>query len=96
MGGIFVEIFEEATIRVAPISEREAKAMVDELKGAQILQGARGQERFDIDALVEVILRISQLLVEFPRISELDINPLRINPENKKSGVALDARIILN
>lgn len=95
MGGIFVEIFKEATIRVAPISEREAKAMVDELKGAQILQGARGQERFDIDALVEVILRISQLLVEFPRISELDINPLRINPENKGC-VALDARIILN
>ncbi|MBT8360749.1 MAG: acetate--CoA ligase family protein, partial [Deltaproteobacteria bacterium] len=95
MGGIFVEIFEEATIRVAPISEREAKAMVDELKGAQILRGARGQERFDIDALVEVILRISQLLVEFPQISELDINPLRINPKNQGC-LALDARIILN
>ena len=95
MGGIFVEIFEEATIRVAPISEREARAMVDELKGSQILQGARGQQKFDIDSLVEVILRISQLLVEFPKISELDINPLRINHENKGC-VALDARIILN
>ncbi len=95
MGGIFVEIFEEATIRIAPISEREARAMVDELKGAQILKGARGQERYDIDALVEVILRISQLLVEFPQISELDINPLRLNHENKGC-LALDARIILN
>lgn len=73
MGGIFIEIFEEATISVAPISEREARTMVDELKSSHILQGARGQHKFDIDSLVEIILRISQLLIEFPQISVYSI-----------------------
>ncbi|MBU2645091.1 acetate--CoA ligase family protein [bacterium] len=94
LGGIFVEIFEQATLRVAPISAAEARAMVEELHGAQILMGARGSKRFDIEALLDAILRISQLLVDFPQIEELDVNPLRIFHENEGCS-ALDARIIL-
>ncbi|MEA1978339.1 MAG: acetate--CoA ligase family protein [Chloroflexota bacterium] len=94
LGGIFVEIFEESVVRVAPISHREALEMIESLRGAQILQGARGHKRSDIEALVEAMLRLSQLLVDFPEIKELDINPLRVFHE--RGGCrALDARMIL-
>ena len=94
LGGIFVEIFEQATIRVAPISEQEAQAMIEELSGSQILFGARGQKRFDIGAIVDTLLRVSRLLMDFPEIRELDINPLRIFHEGEGC-LALDARMIL-
>lgn len=94
LGGIFVEIFERASMRIAPISKSEARAMIEELSGAQILMGARGQKPFDIESLQETVLRLSQLLVDFPQIKELDINPLRIFHE-KEGCSALDARIIL-
>ena len=94
MGGIFVEIFEEAVLRVAPVSRAEAYGMIEELKGSQILMGARGGKRFDIDAVVDAILRVSQLLVEFPQIRELDINPLRVFHDGEGC-TALDARVIL-
>jgi len=94
LGGIFVEIFEQATIRIAPISKHEARAMIEELSGSQILFGARGQKRFDIDAIVDTLLRVSQMLMDFPEIKELDVNPLRIFHEGEGC-LALDARILL-
>jgi len=94
LGGIFVEIFEQATLRIAPISRKEAFNMIEELGGSQILMGARGGKRFDIEAIVDAILRLSQLLVDFPQIKELDINPLRVFHEGDGCS-ALDARIIL-
>lgn len=95
MGGIFVEIFEQASLRVAPITKTEAHAMLDELSGIQILKGARGGKPFDLEAAVDAILRLSQLLVDFPQIRELDMNPLRIFHETEGC-CALDARMILN
>jgi len=94
LGGIFVEIFKESNIRVAPISRREAKAMLESLRGYSILTGARGIKPADIDAVVDAILRVSQLLVDYPKIQELDINPLRVFHEGEGC-VALDARIIV-
>jgi acyl-CoA synthetase (NDP forming) len=94
LGGIFVEIFEESQVRVAPISRREAREMIQGLRGYQILAGARGHKPADIDALVETLLRLSQLLTDFPEIKELDINPLRVFHEGEGCR-ALDARIIL-
>jgi acetyltransferase len=94
MGGVFVEIFEEVALRVAPIGRREAVAMIEELRGAPILMGARGHRRSDIEAVTDVILRLSQLLCDFPEIQELDINPLRVFHE-PDGCQALDARIIL-
>ncbi len=94
LGGIFVEIFEEASVRVAPITQRDALEMIDELRGAPILRGARGHKPSDIEAVVEALLRVSQLLSDFPEIRELDINPLRVF--HRPGGCcALDARIIL-
>jgi acetyl-CoA synthetase (ADP-forming) len=95
LGGIFVEIFEESVVQVAPISHREALGMIESLRGAQILKGARGHKQSDIESVVEALLRLSQLLCDFPEIKELDINPLRVFHENDGCR-ALDARLILN
>jgi acyl-CoA synthetase (NDP forming) len=95
LGGIFVEIFEESQLRVAPLARRTAVEMIENLRGYQILTGARGHKRVDIDAVVETLLRLSQLLMDFPEIKELDINPLRVFYEGEGCR-ALDARILLD
>ncbi|MBN1222100.1 MAG: acetate--CoA ligase family protein [Candidatus Aminicenantes bacterium] len=94
MGGVYVEVFEEVALRIAPISRLEAESMIEELRGAPILKGVRGHKRSDLEAVVDVILRVSLLLSDFPEIKELDINPLRVFHENEGCQ-ALDARIIL-
>ncbi|MGM0717616.1 MAG: acetate--CoA ligase family protein [Halobacteriota archaeon] len=81
LGGIFVQIFEDTSFRVAPVSEREARAMTAEIQAAPMLRGARGRTPADIDAVVETIQRVSQLVTDFPAIRELDINPLVVSPE---------------
>ncbi|GAB7017654.1 acetate--CoA ligase family protein [Halostagnicola bangensis] len=81
LGGIFVEILEDTSVRVAPIGESEAREMVDDLTAAPLLAGARGREPADIDAVVESIQRLSQLVSDFPAILELDINPLVAGPD---------------
>jgi acetyltransferase len=94
LGGIFVEVLEEVSLRVAPITHQEALEMIDELRGAPILKGARGHKPSDIQAVSEALLRLSQLLIDFPEIRELDINPLRVFQENNGCR-ALDARIMI-
>jgi acetyltransferase len=94
LGGIFVEIIGEAALRVAPITEREARQMLEDLRGIQILKGARGHGPSDIEAVVDALLRVSQLLVDFPEIKELDINPLRVFSA-REGCRALDARVVI-
>ncbi|MBN2149491.1 MAG: acetate--CoA ligase family protein [Anaerolineales bacterium] len=95
LGGILVEVLKESVVRVAPISPREAVDMIESLRGAQILRGVRGRSPADIEALTEALLRLSQLLTDFPQIKEIDINPLRVFSAGK-GYAALDARIILS
>jgi acetate---CoA ligase (ADP-forming) len=78
LGGIYVEVFKETVIRVAPIDYEEAKRMVEECRGALLLHGVRGQPPLDFQSLLEVIVRVSWLLADQPKIRELDLNPLRI------------------
>lgn len=93
LGGIFVQIFEDTAFRIAPVTEREARAMTAEIQAAPMLRGARGRKRADIDAVVEIIQRVSQLVTDFPSIRELDINPLVVAPE----GVcAVDLRLTVD
>ncbi|MGW8225016.1 MAG: acetate--CoA ligase family protein, partial [Anaerolineales bacterium] len=92
--GIFVEIFEESQVRVAPLTQSTAQEMIENLRGYQILAGARGHRPVDIESVVETLLRISQLLTDFPEIQELDINPMRVFHEGEGCS-ALDARIIV-
>jgi acyl-CoA synthetase (NDP forming) len=95
LGGIFVEVFEEVALRVVPITYKEVNEMVDELRGAPILRGARGHKPSDIAAVSDALLRLSQLLIDFPEICEIDINPLRVFQE-KDGCRALDARIMIS
>ncbi|APX95890.1 acetate--CoA ligase family protein [Natronorubrum daqingense] len=81
LGGIFVETLEDTAVRVAPIGESEARDMIDEIQASPLLRGARGREPAHIDAITETIQRLSQLVVDFPSILELDVNPLVVAPE---------------
>ena len=93
LGGIFVEVMEDTAFRVAPVAESAVREMVDEITSSPLLYGARGRERADVDALVEVIQRISQLVTEFPVITELDINPVVVLPDGV---AAIDLRLTLD
>jgi acetyltransferase len=93
LGGIFVEVLEDTTVRVAPVSEPEARNMLDDIESAPLLKGARGREPVDQAALVETVQRLSQLVTDFPAIVELDINPLVATPDGVK---AVDLRLTLD
>lgn len=94
LGGIFVEILEEVQVRVAPITRGEAVEMLESLRGYPVLTGARGHKPADLDAVVDALLHLSQFLVDFPEIRELDINPLRVFSPGEGC-LALDARMLL-
>ena len=89
LGGVFVEVFEDVTFRVPPFDAAEARRMVDEVRGARLLRGARGRPKGDIRALVDTIMKVQRLAIDNAgRLAELDINPLVVLP---KGVVALDA-----
>lgn len=92
LGGIFVQIFEDTSFRIAPVSEREARHMTEEIQAGPMLRGARGRTPADIDAVVDTIQRVSQLVMDFPAITELDINPLVVSPDGVS---AIDFRLSL-
>jgi len=95
MGGIFVEILKDISLRVAPLSKFDAEQMVYEIKGYPILQGIRGNNRSDIEAIVDILLRVARLAEDCGNtISEIDINPLIVFDEGR--GVkALDALVVI-
>lgn len=92
LGGIYVEILKDVNFRLAPISETEAKVMVESIKTIGLLKGARGEKPSDLSSIVDCLLRLSQLVIDFPEIEEFDINPLLVLEEGKGSRVA-DVRI---
>ena len=93
LGGIFVEILEDTSFRVAPVPEPDAASMLDDIEAAPLLRGARGRDPVDEAGLVETIQRISQLVTDFPAITELDINPVVATPEGVS---AVDLRLTLD
>lgn len=92
LGGVFVEVLKETSLRVAPINRYEAQEMISETKGAEIFRGLRGEKPLDTEALIESLLRLSQLVADFPEIEGIDINPVKVL---EKGAVAVDARIVL-
>lgn len=92
LGGIFVEILKDVSFRIVPVNQRDAQEMIKEIKGYPLLQGVRGKEASDIPALVEMILKISDVVEEYPQIKELELNPIFAY---RDGAVAVDARIIL-
>lgn len=91
LGGIYVEMLRDVSFRIAPITRTDAWEMVREIRSYPLLRGARGEGALDVDAVVEGLQRLSQLVTDFPEIVELDINPLLVLPHGK-GVVAIDAR----
>lgn len=94
LGGIYVEALKDASFRIAPFSRDEAAQMLTEIRAKALLDGVRGEPPVDKETLIEALLRISQLVLDFPEIAELDINPFIVYEEGR-GGVALDMRLIL-
>ncbi|MEU3723028.1 acetate--CoA ligase family protein [Streptomyces sp. NPDC031705] len=91
LGGVLVEVLGDAAVRVPPFGEDQARTMLRELRGHALLEGVRGAPPADVDALVEVILRVQRMALELgDDLSELDINPLMVLPRGQ-GAVALDA-----
>jgi len=92
LGGIFIEVFKDTAIRLAPVTKAEAVDMIGELRAYPLLGGVRGRDAADVEALAEVIGKVGALLAATPEIAELDLNPVIVHPAGK--GVSLvDARI---
>ncbi len=90
LGGIYVEVLKDVAFRLAPVTELEAGAMINEIRAAPLLRGVRGEKRSDVKAIAEIIQRVSQLVMDFPEIVELDINPVVVHTQG---AIALDARL---
>lgn len=81
LGGVYVEVLKDVAFRIAPVSDTDAEEMIRGIKGYPLLEGVRGEEPVAFDVLREMIQRVSQLVVEFPIISEMDINPFLAYPK---------------
>ncbi len=92
LGGIFVEVLKDVATAVAPLSRPEAKEMMREIKGYELLKGIRGRKGVDLKALEDVLLRVSRLAADFPEITEMDLNPVFAYPRGK-APAAVDVRV---
>ena len=92
LGGILVEVLKDVSFRIVPLTERDAREMIKEIKGYPILEGYRGQKPASIPKLENLIVKVSQFVEKNPQIKELDLNPIFAYPDK---AVAVDARIIL-
>ena len=92
LGGIFVEILKDISFRILPIEERDAREMINEIKGFEMLKGVRGEGPKDIKAIKKLLMKISQLVMKNPEIKEIDLNPVIVFDKGLQ---VIDARIIL-
>jgi len=92
LGGTFVEVMKDVSFRIAPINEADAQEMISEIKAYPILQGYRGQQPRDIDAIIKILVNTSKLVMDNQQIKELDLNPVMVYEKGAKT---VDARIIL-
>src|SRR4051812_37819496 len=93
MGGVLVEVLKDVTFRLAPATAEDAASMLDGIQAAEVLKGVRGAKPVNREALQNTIVRVSQLVTDFPEISELDLNPVFASEDG---AIAADVRIVLN
>ena len=93
LGGIYVEALKDVTFRVAPFDRDNAEDMLGEIRSRALLEGVRGEKPVDRNAIIDTLLRISQLVTDFPEIVELNINPLVVY---EQGAIALDMRLVLS
>lgn len=92
LGGVLVEVLKDVAFRVVPINQRDARQMIEEIKGYPLLQGYRGADPADLAKLQELLLKVSAFVEAHPEVAELDLNPVFAY---KDAAIAVDARIVL-
>ena len=93
LGGVLVEVLKDITFRLAPATRDDALSMLDGIAAAEMLKGVRGADPVNRDALAKLIVSVSQLVSDFPEISELDLNPVFAS---KAGAIAADVRIVVD
>jgi acetyltransferase len=93
MGGVAAEVFKDRALGLPPLNERLARYMLESLRSWPLLCGYRGRPGVDMDKLIEILMRFSYLIADYPEIKEIDINPLLVTPDDV---IALDARVIID
>ena len=95
LGGVVVELFKDVGFGIAPLSPQQAREMIESTRAGKLLQGFRGGPVYDLDAVVDVIGRLSQLALDHPSIAEVEVNPLLVLSEGQ-GVLVLDARMIID
>jgi acetate---CoA ligase (ADP-forming) len=95
LGGIYVEALKDVTFRIAPFSRKDAIEMMREMRSFNLLRGVRGEPRADLKAIADTLLKVSQMVVDFPDIVEMDMNPLMVFEEGK-GVMGIDMRLVLS
>jgi acetate---CoA ligase (ADP-forming) subunit beta len=95
LGGVWVEVMKDVSIRVSPLKERDVDEMISEIKGKRLLEEFRGAKARDLKALKSLLFQVERLALEFPEISEIDLNPVFLHEEGK-GAMVVDARVILS
>lgn len=95
LGGVWVEVLQDVSLRVAPLNERDIDEMFSEIRGSALLENFRGSPARDLSALKPLMFQIEQLAVVFPEISEIDLNPVFLYEEGN-GAIIVDARIVLS
>jgi acetyl coenzyme A synthetase (ADP forming)-like protein len=93
LGGVLVEVLKDITFRLAPTTQEQAFSMLDGIQAAEMLKGVRGSDPVDRNALANLIVRVSELVSDFPEISEMDLNPVFAS---KDGAIAADVRIVVD
>jgi acyl-CoA synthetase (NDP forming) len=93
LGGIFVEVIKDFSMRIAPLTKKDSYDMIEELKGKKLLEGYRGKKKISKDAIVDILMKLSNLSIKEKDISEIDFNPVMIND---KEACVVDARMMNN
>lgn len=92
LGGVLVELLQDVSFRLAPLTARDARAMMAEIKAAPILTGYRGSPAADLDKLSEILIKVGEFALANPEVKEIDLNPIYAYPDG---ALAVDARVIL-
>jgi acyl-CoA synthetase (NDP forming) len=94
MGGVLVELLRDVQVALAPVTPAEARHMIERLKGRPLLDGFRGSKPASVEALVDIVVRLSELAADHAdRIDEIDVNPVLLG---ESGGVAVDALLVVN
>jgi acetyl-CoA synthetase (ADP-forming) len=94
LGGIFVEVLRDVSLRVAPLTRYDAEEMLDEIKASSILRGYRGMPPRDRNALIDIIVKTGRVMLEVPEVTDIDLNPIMAFPEGRGAKIA-DARVLV-